>query len=72
MSLYLLIESSTALKRTISDTLSPAKVILRFLPFCTNAYPTSGFSDSLARSAVAVKTLPKGALVEIEVVAAIE
>ena len=51
MSLYLLIESSTALKRTISDTLSPAKVILRFLPFCPNAYPTSGFSDSLPQSA---------------------
>ncbi len=30
---YLALESSTALKQAISDTLSPLKIILRFLPF---------------------------------------
>ena len=57
-------EAGLSLNHVVKTTVFMADMNSVYAEFFTEPYP--------ARSAVAVKTLPKGAMVEIEVVAAIE
>ena len=57
-------ESGLSMSNVVKTTVFMADMNTVYAEFFSKPYP--------ARSAVAVKTLPKGALVEIEVVAAIE